>query len=182
MKLMIYLALMVFLSTALYYLWQADTPSMPENTNTQSYQKPMVMHQAELFDYRDNRLRWQVRTDTARIYEKQYLTLLDAVEGAFFDRQPKPKQTRVRADYGKIQGSTRVLSLWGEVQIDFSNGQRLLTEQLFIDQDREIIYNDTEVHLISDNDRIIGTSLHYDIKTTILVLTKPQASLGLIGL
>jgi len=178
MKLTSWIGLITIALLAIAYLWVSNDPQTQDGGSGRKPQNPVLLNEAELIDYEDNRTKWHLRARHTKTYEEQNLTLLDDLEGDVFSKNPRQKATRFQADFGKIEGKDQLMSVWGDVHVDFQNGQSLFTEQLFFDQRKEMIYNQVEVRVISNQDTILGSSMHYDMNTGILVLTEPRADLN----
>ena len=66
---------------------------------------------------------------------------------------------------------------WGNVEIEFTDGEKLMTARVIIDQKKELIYNHTPVRIVSNSDTIHADSMHYSFKSDLLTLTHPKVKL-----
>lgn len=137
-------------------------------------ESPIVLLGAELTDYAGNRLKWKLTAQKALIFENKKLTNLIAIDAEIPNADLSQLPTLIRADKGVIRGDSKLVFLTGSVVVDFSNGQRLFTEELTLDQKQEKLYNHSNVLVVSNHDTMRGTSMLYHLKTEQLTLTRPQ--------
>lgn len=142
-------------------------------------EKPIILQYPELSDYEENRLMMRIKARSARVFEKKKVTVLARIDGTFYSRMEDRRPTRVIADAGRMMDKSKLISVWGNVKVHFSDGQKLYTERLNLDQEKEQLYNKVAVKVLSGNDRIDASRMHYNMKTGVLVLNQPKAKVAL---
>ncbi|NQU66036.1 MAG: LPS export ABC transporter periplasmic protein LptC [SAR324 cluster bacterium] len=159
----------------LYLTWfKGDLPENIQKVDLKK-EKPIILHNPELFDFAENRLTMQVKAKTASIYENRNLTLLTLIDGNVYSKDKAEKPTRIFSNSGRIEGNEKRLTVWGNVQVVFSDGQQLFTEKLNLDRMKEMLYNEEAVRMISNLDEMTADRMQYNIKTGILTLSAPKA-------
>lgn len=161
----------------LYLTWSVDDQQLIIQNAELKKEKPILLQNPELFEFKKNRLIMQVKATTARIYENRNLTLLTLIDGNVYSEDALEKPTRIFSNSGRIQSKEKLLTVWGNVRVVFSDGQQLFTEKLNLDQKKQLLYNKVAVRVVSKNDNMTADHMRYNIKTGILTLSKPKASI-----
>ena len=156
-----------------YYFWNSSDSTTGPGVSDVSQELTASLFEARLTDFKGDRIRWKVNAKQVDIYEKQKLTLLQKIDGKAIPVSSDKKPTLFRADHGRMSEKTKKLIAWGNVEIEFNDGQRLLTERIIFDQSKEIIYNHRKVRIESGDDIILSNSMHYSLKTDLLTLPNP---------
>lgn len=179
MKLVTWVIFVFVIGAIMYFTLYAPISNNISGSLALKNETPTSLQNPELLDFEANKLKWQFKAKSAEIYEKQNLTFLKKINGKIFGDDLSQKPTLVTANYGKIDGNSKLMTLWDKVQIDFNNGQQLFTERLFIDNEKEIIYNHVDVLLISGVDNIEASSMIYYMTMELLNLKKPKVELNI---
>ncbi|MBT6611361.1 MAG: LPS export ABC transporter periplasmic protein LptC, partial [Deltaproteobacteria bacterium] len=103
------------------------------------------------------------------------LTLLTTIDGNVYSEDAAEKPTQIFAESGRIKGQVKLLTVWGNVRVLFSDGQQLFTEKLNLDQNKKMLYNRVAVRVVSDKELITAAHMQYNLKTGILTLSGPKA-------
>jgi LPS export ABC transporter protein LptC len=103
--------------------------------------------------------------------------LLSHITAALFETDNSVPSASIWAEFGEFTGKSDLIRLWGKVRVEMKEGQHLLTEELFIDRRKEVIYNEVAVTAYSNSDVIKAASMHYTVSSKILLLTKPIAKM-----
>ncbi len=167
------------LIAVVYFTWFPDDRHQgPQNTDLKT-ELPIILQNPELFDFKYNRLTMQVKAKSASVYEHSSLLLLKKIDGNVYSEDAADKPTRIIAESGRIEGKAKLLTVWGNVRVVFSDGQQLFTEKLNLDQKKGILYNRVAVRVLSDKEEITAGRMKYLLKTGILTLSNPKAALEL---
>jgi LPS export ABC transporter protein LptC len=160
---------------AIYFSWESDSLRQEPRERDLAKEKPIILQQPVLSDFKNDRMTLQIKAKTARIYEQKKLTLLSQVNGTIHSVNAKEKPTQFFADSGRIKGNAKLLTVQGNVRVLFSDGQLLYTEKMNLDQKKELLYNRVRVRVVSDNDTIEADRMRYNINSGILTLMRPEA-------
>lgn len=169
--------MLLLLFFAEYTTWQSEITNEFNAGNKKKDEEPIRLKQPVLYDYDSGRLKWEFTAKNAEIFEKQDVTTFEQISGRIYSKSLSDQSTKVTADKGKISGQTKIMILSGNIKINYADGQKVFTEQLIIDQNKEILYNHTKVLGISKTETIKAQSMHYDLKSEILTLEKPDTTL-----
>ncbi len=175
MKILTWGLIISLLLSVLYLTWFSDDSQQSVQDTDLKKEKPILLQNPELFDFKLNKLTMQVKAKTARVYESRSLMLLSTIDGNVYPEDTAEKSTHFYANSGRIKGKTKFLTVWGDVRVLFSDGQQLFTEKLNLDQKKGILYNRVKVRVVSDNEKITAGRMRYNLKTGILTLSKPKA-------
>jgi LPS export ABC transporter protein LptC len=167
------------LVSVLYFTWFSDDPQQNIQDAGFKKEKPIILKNPELFDYKLNKMTMQVKAKTARVYENKNVMLLSKIDGHVYSEDAAEKSTRFFAKSGRIKGKSKFLTVWGNVRVLFSDGQQLFTEKLNLDQKKGILYNRVPVRVVSDNEKIVASHMMYNLNTGILTLSKPKAAIDM---
>jgi LPS export ABC transporter protein LptC len=165
------------LISVLYVTWFSDDLQQGIQDADLKKEKPVILQNPELFDFKHNRLTMQVKAKTARVYESRSLTLLTTIDGNVYSEDAADKPTQIFAESGRIKGQVKLLTVWGNVRVLFSDGQQLFTEKLNLDQNKGMLYNRVAVRVVSDKELITAAHMQYNLKTGILTLANPKAAI-----
>ena len=161
----------------LYFTWFPDDLQLGIQDADLKKEKPILLQNPEMYDYKFNRLTMQVKAKTARVYENRSLVLLSTIDGNVYSEDNTEKFTHFLAKSGRIKGKAELLTVWGNVRVLFSDGQQLFTEKLNLDQKKGILYNRVSVRVVSDKEKITADNMRYNLETGILTLSKPKAAI-----
>lgn len=167
--------IVILLILVIYFNWFAEGPQQDTQDADLREEKPIILQNPELFDFRNNRLSSQIKAKMAKVYESTDLTLLTQIDGTVYSENQTEPPTRIFAQSGSINGKIKLITVWGDVRIVFANGQRLYTEKLNLDQNKQLLYNRVAVLVVSDREKINADDMLYDLKTRILTLSGPKA-------
>jgi len=168
---------LVIISTVFYFYWYSQEPAIRPNTSTDDKGLTATLLKARLVDFQGEKTNWIVNAQKADLFENQKLILLLDVYGHTESNQAGGKPTRFRADNGRLKERSKRLIAWGNVEIEFNDGQKLLTQKIIFDHSREIIYNRHKVLFESKTDTIHADSMHYNLKSDLLTLRNPKVLL-----
>ncbi|MBU2513349.1 LPS export ABC transporter periplasmic protein LptC [bacterium] len=142
-------------------------------------ERPMIIMNPILKDYKNEELSLKLIADKAEIYEKTQSTILTSPIASLFDEADASKVTIIRAKTGELENKKDLIHLWGDVRIEFFDGQRLFTEDLFVNNKQRVIYNSVKVKVESKDEVINAASMRYTMDNEVLLLKKPNALLSL---
>ncbi len=142
-------------------------------------ERPMIIMNPVLREYEDEKINLKLVADKAEVYEKKQSTILLKPVAKLFDSGDVSKVTIIRANTGKYQNKKDQIHLWGNVRIEFHDGQRLFTEELFVNSRKKVIYNTVKVKVISGSEVINAASMRYTMNNEVLVLKRPKALLSI---
>lgn len=169
--------IVALLATALYLVWTPDKDLRKNGSVYESPEKPIILKNPDMTDFADGRLTMRIKARTARVFENKKLTLLSKVDGTLYPDpgQEDRKPTLVKAESGTIWGNSQLITLQGNVRVFFGDGQKLFTQEMNLDRKKELLYNEVDVRVLSDEHRIDAKQMKYDMKTGVLVLVRPKA-------
>ncbi len=174
-----WLALIILLVAAGY--WVLDYRQFSTNIRDDKAVKenPMLLTAPVMTDYKNETLNFKLIADKAHVFEEKKQTLLFNLTAYLYEDDGVNLSARIVADQGEYLNKTELLRLWGKVRVELKEGQKLFTEELFVDRKKDLIYNTVKVKAISDSDIVNAASLNYRIKKGILLLRKPRATFKL---
>ena len=142
-------------------------------------EEPLIISKPVVREFDFNLLKLQLVAESAQIFEQKQISQLKNIRIRLFNDKTKNSSTKIVAKSGEMKSESGIMRLWGKVQVDTSDNQTLRTEEIFLNQKKNTIYNETDVQVTAEDDEINASSLHYDISTGILVLEKPEAKIKL---
>lgn len=163
------------LALVFYFSWSPQGSHTSPADQQLEQEKPIILQNPELTDFEGSQLKMKIQAKTARIFENKKITLLSDINGTLYSRNGEIKPTRIYAESGRIKGNAQLITVWGNVRVHFSDGQKLNTERLNLDQKGEQLYNNVAVQMLSGSDKIQAKQMHYNIQTGVLVLSQPKA-------
>ena len=118
--------------------------------------------QQQIFDYRlietaAGVRQWILTSDEMQKFSGQENVLLITVQMDFF-RDGELFSTLV-ADSGRANPTTHDIHTWGDVVVQTQDGRRLETQELFFDNETQLIFNDVFDHFTRGEDVITGIGL-----------------------
>lgn len=177
MKFVTWGILLLLLLFAGYTTWQSEITNELGAGKQKNSEEPIQLRRPILYDYESGRLKWKFMAKSAEVFEKQDLTLFNQINGKIYSKTSDEISTKVKADRGKITGKSKIMTLSGNIEIDYIDGQKVYTEHLTIDQNKEVLFNNTDVLGVSATETIKAKSMYYDIKSEVLTLEKPDTTL-----
>lgn len=174
-----WIVITVLLVFAIYYVWNTQKDTAPVEKVDTTTEEPMLLFQPVVREFEGETLSFHMVAERAHVFEKKKLTRLWSIVANLYKDDPSQPSTTIRSKFGKLHGKESLLHLWGSVQVDTRDKQRLTTEELFLDRKRNVIYNSVPVTATSPTDRIDATSMHYDLTKDILRLTHPTAKINI---
>lgn len=158
-----------------YLFWTSEGPHTDQDDASFAKEKPIILQNPEMSDFDGNWLTMRIRAKTARVFENKKKTLLHRIDGEIFSRQESTEPTLLFANSGTVNGKTKLITVSGDVRVIFSDGQKLFTENLILDQKKRQLYNKVKVRVVSENDKIHAERMRYHIRTGVLILSRPKA-------
>ena len=141
-------------------------------------EEPLIISSPIVQEFDSNWLKLQLVAENAQIFEQKQITRLNNIQIQLFNTKSNKASTRIVAQSGEMKSESGIMRLWGQVRI-VTGSQTLNTEEVFLNQKQNIIYNDTKVQVTTEHDEIISSAMHYDIATEVLILKKPEAKIKL---
>ncbi len=175
----IWILLSFFLVISIFLLRNPKEDTRLPQERIKNAEEPLILSQPNVSEFERSRLKISLIAENAQIFEQKKTTLLNQIHIQLFDKIESTPNTRIKAHFGEMNSESGILHLWDAVSINMRDGQKLLTEELFFNQNKNIIYNSVSVTLKSENDEITATSMHYDIAQGLLILQKPDAKIKL---
>lgn len=177
MRIIIWIISLIAIGYAGYVVWQPLELDVDKIEKEKSVGKPLVMKKARFNDFENDQKSWLLLAEVAKIFHEEEITLLYTVDGELYDENDPEKVTRVKAQQGNINGKNQVISLKGNVQFYFDNGDTILTNELIMDQRKKVIYNNEKIHFQHIKDQIDADSVRYEMNTEKLYLKNPVIQL-----
>jgi LPS export ABC transporter protein LptC len=140
-------------------------------------EKPMLLTAPVMWEFNNEKLKLHLVADTAQVFEEIKLTRLINLTALLYEEDGANLSAHIVAEYGEYKAKSDLLRLWGNVRIELKEGQKLYTEELFVNRKQELVYNTVKVKAISGKDIINGASMKYQINKGILLLNKPRAKI-----
>ncbi len=160
-------------------LWDTHDEHAVEKIEIIEEEEPLIISKPIVREFDNNTLTLQLVAEKARIFEQKQITKLNDIQIHLYDSKLKSPSTKIVAQSGEMKSEEGVMRLWGQVRIDTKGNQTLKTEEIFLNQKQNIIYNKSTVLVTTEDDEIISSALHYNISTGILVLEQPEAKIRL---
>jgi LPS export ABC transporter protein LptC len=110
--------------------------------------------------------------------ESAYSEFTKGIHVVFYDGQKDSVGFAV-AKYARFTENKRLWELRDSVIIVNGNSDRLETEQLYWDQDKDLIYTDRFVKIINEDQIIMGTGFESDIRLTTRRIKNPSGPIYL---
>lgn len=140
---------------------------------------PLVISNPRLMEFKNDHVTLKLISEYAEIFEKKNLTrLFDVRMNIFSDKNPG-KQTLIRANRGEFHKKSNMVSIEGNVNVTFEDGQKLQTDELHLDREKKLLFSHTEVIINSKMGTLHGKSFSYEIDSGIMKLKKPVMRIAL---
>ncbi len=110
--------------------------------------------------------------------EKNYLEFNDGLKVQFFDLDGK-KQSELQSNYAIIDEENDIMKAENEVILRNINGNKLESEQLNWDQEKELIFTDKFVKITNKNEVIYGEGLVSNQDFTKYTIKKIRGTISL---
>lgn len=140
---------------------------------------PLVITNPRLMEFKNDHLNLKLISKHAEIFEKKNLTRLFDVEMNIFSDKDPDKQTLIRANRGEFFKKSNTVSIAGNVNVTFEDGQKLETDELHLDREKKLLFSHTEVIINSKMGTLNGKSFSYDIDSGIMKLKNPVMRIAL---
>lgn len=179
-KYLIKLALaLVVLTGVVIWIW---TPSnvLQEGAESPVYQeKPILLSEPKLYEFSNSEIRIQLSARRAEIFERSQKTRLVEIRARLFQESGATEfePISIRANFGQINHDRDFVRLWGDVILDLEDGQKIMTEELFIQSKNDVIYNEVPVRFTKEQDVVAAVSFTYNYRDNTLELIRPQIKL-----
>ncbi len=142
-------------------------------------EEPLTISRPIVQEFEIDSLKLQMVAENAQVFEQKQITKLSDIKIQLFNTKSNNAPTKIVAQSGEMKSESGIMRLWGQVRIDTGGDQTLKTEEIFLNQKRNTIYNESNVRVTTEHDEIISSALHYDISTGVLILKKPEAKIKL---
>lgn len=162
---------------AAYYVWDSSQKQTTTPKVIKKAEEPLKLKKPVLREFEKDVLKFHMTADYAEVFESQKKTRFWTISAIIYDRETKQASTYIKSNFGEMDSESGLLHLWGAVNIETDKGQELNTEELFADKEKDIVYNDVQVTVTSENDIIVGDSMHYNLTNGVLLIDKPKAKI-----
>ncbi|MFH1143542.1 MAG: LPS export ABC transporter periplasmic protein LptC [Candidatus Eisenbacteria bacterium] len=115
-----------------------------------------------LRESQEGKLRWVLNADTARVHEKDDLTILLGVQVDFYDAEGESISSTLTAREGQVDARTRGLIARREVVVLSREGHRLETEELRWDPELGKVVSERFVRLTKGGSVLTGIGIETD--------------------
>ena len=154
-------------------LWWLMAPEVvTEEAKTESA-RPVVLSHIELKDFGEGKLKMTLFAVEAQLFEETEITELTDIKGIVEPEKLGGEPTRFRADRGKIKGKEKLVSLIGDIQVELPRGRKLVTQVLYYDQNKDLLYNDQPVRMFGVRDSVEAQGMEYQLDEGFLTLKNP---------
>lgn len=160
-----------------HYAFNSQKAPSPKQKSALTDDQPLNLSNPVLTEFENDTLKLRLVANSAQLFERNKRMSLSKITATLFETNSSIPTASVWSDYGEFKGKSDLIRLWGKVRIETNSGQHLLTEELFIDRSKEVIFNEVTVTAFSKNDIIKATAMHYSISNKVLLLTKPVAKI-----
>lgn len=142
-------------------------------------EEPLIISKPIVQEFDNNLLKLRLVAENAQIFEQKQITRLHNIQIHLYNTKLKSQSTKIMAHSGEMKSESGIMRLWGQVLVETGDNQTLETEEIFLNQNQNIVYNESNVLVTTEHDEIISSALHYNISTGILTLEKPEAKIKL---
>jgi len=163
---------LLLLGMGALFLWLLQSPE-EEVARRAEEEKPAILTSIELKDYEGSQLKVQLFAKEAQVLEKAKTTDLFGVYGVIFSEDPAGEPTKLWANRAKLSGNTKLMTLIGDVRMEFPQGRVLLTQILVYDQAQDLLWGDQRVRLIGRGDSVEAEGMKYLLQKERLTLARP---------
>jgi len=170
--------LVVVVGLGLMVGWYLRQPP-EEQVDQVEEEKPAILTSIEMKDYLGSVVKVRLFAKQAKVFEKSETTDLSEVYGIIASKKPEGLPTKIWANQGKLSGKTKLMTLTGDVRVEFPEGRVLETEVLVYDQQKELLQGDQPVRMFGRGDSVDAAGLLYFLKTEVLTLTLPSIEVTL---
>ncbi|MGK0289974.1 MAG: LPS export ABC transporter protein LptC [bacterium] len=171
MKYFIWVLTVTLVAFAGYLL--IDVQNQDDKTPKRPQEIPLVLKKIDFYNYQKDFLKWVINAQYAEVFQKSGIVDLKIVNGkVLFKKQPS-NWLRIQADKGYIARNSETLRLEGKVRLWGADGSILTTNEVFINQKKNLIYNRSKVHLQQFERHVTGKSFRYRIDKNQLQIFQP---------
>ena len=107
---------------------------------------------------------WTLAAKRAEYQRESGTALLDDVQMTLYDAG-RFGEVRLQAEHGQLQQAERQVTVWGQVEVDTSEGQRLLTERLHYDDARRLLTTQEPIRFSAPRLELTGRGLEVNVET-----------------
>ena len=147
-----------------------------EDEDPAGRERPMLLKTVEIWEWEDNHETLRLYAVEAKASQKTRNTLLKEVKGVLHE-QDKPTPTLIFADRAKVMGRSDLLTLTGQVRVEYDASSDLRTEELEYDKKAKVLYNNQTVTLTHTTDQVVADRLRYNSNLGRLELDNPVMTL-----
>jgi LPS export ABC transporter protein LptC len=135
-------------------------PNSPEAFAQGEKSPDAVIEKFHLVSTVQGRKRWELFSDTARLYQGQKQAYSDNIYAQYY--KDEKLVSTLTADKAVINTETNATQAEGHVELITENGSKLETEKLLWDPDTDRIMTDARVHIYKGMDDITAVGLEAD--------------------
>ncbi len=106
--------------------------------------------------------RWVLRADSALTFAGDERTILLGIEVLFYDESGDSVRSRLRAREGEVDADSKDLIARGNVIVETDEDQRLETEELRWDSQKEKVVSDKAVRIVDGGSVLTGIGIESD--------------------
>ena len=144
--------------------------------------EPAVFPEQQFYDYtlvesHDGIKQWLLESDIMQKFPGDERMHLVAVDMTFY--RGGIYHSTLIADSGRAHTKSKAIHVWGSVVVTTNDGRKLETEELFYDNERDIIYNDVFDRLTREYDVVTGIGM--EAKPDLTDFTLKQRVQGEVG-
>lgn len=163
-----------------YVLWESYDPLHKEEKGpAKTEEKPIVIQGLELYEYETGKVKWRFFAERGELFKEKKQTFLYQFRGKLYQDSSSEKTVQIRSRLATIHEDLQLTKIEGDVLIDFNDGRKLQTEELWLDQKKEVLYGEKKVLINGPEGKMEGSSIRYDLKTELLQLTDMQLQISI---
>lgn len=148
----------------------ADSSSSSISAEATSEDANLTLNNFEYHDVSDGRTRWSLQASSARYFEEKRETVLSQVSAVFF--QKNGDQVNLQGDTGILHNDSKDMEIIGNVNVNYGDGYRLLTDQLVYTRAKELIHTQAPVFMEGQGFILKGIGMRLEMENRTLSVLK----------
>ncbi|OGH03482.1 MAG: LPS export ABC transporter periplasmic protein LptC [Candidatus Lambdaproteobacteria bacterium RIFOXYD1_FULL_56_27] len=151
----------------------AYSPEPPSVEEPETAPPPVLLSQVQIKEFKGGRLKVRLNAVSAQMFSDLEEVELSSLHGEVLAEQPGQPSTFLWAKQGRLEGQKKLLTLSGEIKIELPRGQLLLTEQLFFDQNQDLLWGELPVRFEGGAETGVAQGLKYRFQDDLMTLVEP---------
>jgi LPS export ABC transporter protein LptC len=156
----IIIAILFLLGGSIVYFlaWPSNYAIKANNISFMGSDADLTIDRMHVIQNKQGAKDWEMWADSAKIYHKKNITILESIRIRFYPKKGKPID--ITADSGEMENDSRNMSIRGHVLIQTSEGYALRTERLRFRPKEKKFDTDDKILLKGNSFNLTGTGLH----------------------